>query len=235
VVITDYGWDPIANPPKSIVIMGQALGKEERAQEIANYYNTQVNEVYDRIEAIKQNSSITPPTVYLECGFRGPAQYGNTYLNHSWNLVIQAAGGIDIAAGTVHLNSTYTKFTGPLSPEYVLSSNPDIVIISGSYWITNPGAMRLGYKTTTDQAQNLLDGFVQRPGWDTLNAVKNGQVYGIFHGFSFRIYDFASLQAFAKWFYPNEFQDINPEQNLKDFMNQFEPVGYSGTWMVDID
>jgi iron complex transport system substrate-binding protein len=234
VIITDYGWDPIGNPPRSIVIMGKAIGKEERAQEIADYYNEQVHEVYDRLQNIT-NSGVPKPTVYLECGFRGPAQYGNTYLNHSWNLVIQAAGGKDITADIVHLNSTFTKFTGPLSVEYVLKSDPDIIIISGSYWVSNPGAMRLGYKTTTDQAQNLLNGFIQRPGWTSLSAVENGRIYGIFHGFSFRIYDFASLQAFAKWFYPDEFKDVNPEQNLKDFMNQYEPVGYSGTWMVGIN
>ena len=95
--------------------------------------------------------------------------------------------------------------------------------------------MRLGYHATREQAQELLRSFTERPGWKGLKAVQEKEVYGIFHGFSFRIYNFAGIQAFAKWFYPGLFADVDPLENLRYFHSRFVPVEFSGTWMLRLE
>jgi iron complex transport system substrate-binding protein len=68
-----------------------------------------------------------------------------------------------------------------------------------------------------------------------LDAVKNNRVYGISHVLSRDIWDFVGNQYFAKLFYPEEFNDLDPEENLKAFYKEFMPVDYSGVWMISLE
>jgi iron complex transport system substrate-binding protein len=95
--------------------------------------------------------------------------------------------------------------------------------------------MRLGYHATEPDSKALLKAFTERGGWSTLSAVQNSRVHSLFHGFSFRIYNFAGIQAFAKWLYPDLFTDMDPEANFQEFHDRFMPIEYSGLWMVDIN
>ena len=223
VIYIDYYTKPFENPVPSTLLLGYVLDKEERAQDIVNFYKEQSNEVYSRIERIDKPK----PKVYVECGSKEPSEYGNTYgSDKGWGAVVVICGGINIAEDIPG---------GPINPEYLLDANPDVIMISGSYWPATPGSMRLGYYADPKESRELLTAFTKRPGWDTLNAVKNNRVCSIFHGFSFRIYNFAGLQAFAKWFYPDEFTDLDPEERLKEFHERFLPVDYSGVWMLSLE
>ncbi|MCK5201235.1 MAG: ABC transporter substrate-binding protein [Spirochaetales bacterium] len=223
-IFIDYNKKPFENPIKSTLLLGTLLGKEERAREITDFYKKQVDIIYSRLKEIDKPR----PTVYLEVGSKGPAVYGNTYSNvKGWGAVIDRCRGTNIAEGVI-------EKSGPIHPEYLLTSNPDIIIFSGSYWPSTSDSMRLGYHAETETSTDILSAFTKRPGWNTLDSVKNHNVHSIFHGFSFRIYNFAGIQAFAKWFYPDEFQDLDPVTNLKEFHNRFMPVEYSGVWMLDL-
>ena len=46
---------------------------------------------------------------------------------------------------------------------------------------------------------------------------------------------FAAAQQLAKWLYPEEFKELNPEERLHEFHLKFMPVEMSGTWMVSLD
>jgi iron complex transport system substrate-binding protein len=221
----DYWKDPFGHPVPSTRLLGTLLGRKERAEEIIIYYREQVDLVAERLETVKEKDK---PLVYVEVGSKGAEEYGNTYGNTGWGAVVSVAGGKNIAEGVVG-NS------GPLSPEYLLKVNPDKIIITGSYWPGMEDSMRLGYHATEEQARKLLNSFTKRPGWETLKAVQENEVYSIFHGFSFRIYNFAGIQAFAKWFYPELFTDVDPAENLRDFHNRYVPVDYSGTWMIRLE
>ncbi len=121
-----------------------------------------------------------------------------------------------------------------MNPEYLLKANPDVIIISGSYRPETPGSMKLGYHSNTEESRRLLNAFTERQGWNTLNAVKNDRVYSIYHPFVSRIHNFVAIPAFAKWFYPDEFKDLDPEKIFKEFHQKFLPVDYSGVWMIGI-
>ena len=223
VIFIDYHAQTLKNHIKSTLLLGKVLGKEKRAQEIVDFYQEQVNKVYSRLEKIDKQK----PTVYVEGGWNGPSTYGNSYGNYMWGALIEKCGGINIAKGKI-------ERWGPLNPEYVLKTNPDVIIITGSYWPKNPDSMRLGYYANLEESKELLKNFTKRPGWENLNAVKNNRVYSIHHGLSRQIYDFVSVQAFAKWFYPEEFKDLDPEESFKEFHKRFLPVDYSGVWMMSI-
>jgi iron complex transport system substrate-binding protein len=217
-VVIDYRRDPLENTIPSTFLLGRLLGKEERAQEVVDFYLGQVNQVYSRVEKIKK----AKPKVFLYraagiddscCGTFGRANLG---------LLVEKAGGTNIAADLV-------GWSGTLNPEQVLVSNPDVIIATGANWVTATGKpVRLGYFADPQSTQASLKGLSDRPGWDTLPAVKDSRFHVVWHQFYISIYHFAVLQQFAKWLYPEEFQDLNPAANLKEFHDRFLPIGYSG-------
>ncbi|AEG13761.1 ABC-type transporter, periplasmic subunit [Desulfofundulus kuznetsovii DSM 6115] len=222
-IVIDYHSETLENHTKSILLLGRLLGKEKRAQEIVDFYQEQVNKVYTRLEKIDK----TKPTVYVECGMEGPSTYSNTYGNYMWGALIEKCGGVNIAKGKV-------ERWGPINPEYLLKADPDVIIITGSYWPKRADSMRMGYLDSPEKAKALLENFTKRPGWENLKAVKNNRVYSIHHGLGRDIYDSAAIQFLAKIFYPDEFKDLDPLGNYKEFHKRFLPVEYSGVWMISL-
>ncbi|MBF7082450.1 ABC transporter substrate-binding protein [Desulfallas sp. Bu1-1] len=222
-VVMDYHSETLENHTKSALLLGRILGKEKRAQEITDFYKEQVNKVYSRLEKIEKSK----PAVYVECGSQGPSTYGNSYGNYMWGALTEQCGGTNIAKGKI-------ENYGPLNPEYILKTNPDVIIITGSYWPKTPDSMRLGYIADPEESKNLLKNFTKRPGWENINAVKNNRVYSINHGLSREIWDFVPIQYLAKVFYPEEFKDLDPVDSFKEFHERFLPVDYSGVWMMSL-
>ena len=218
-ICIDYHTETLETHTKSTLMLGYVLGKEERAHDIVDFCNEHVNEVYDRLDEIDKPK----PKVYVELGSKGPSEYGNTYGNFMWGALIERCGGINIAKGII-------EKWGPINPEYLLDANPDVILITGKE------PMGLGYYVDDpEESKELLKAFLNRPGWDTFNAVKNDRVYSIHHGLSRRLFDFVAIQYMAKCIYPDEFEDLDPEENWKEFHERFLPVDYSGVWMLSLE
>jgi len=207
VVVIDYHTETVQTHLATITLLGKLLGREKRAAELADFYSEQVGKVY------------------VELGMKGPGEYANTYGNYMWGALIEKCGGINIAKGKI-------EKWGPINPEYLLKVDPDVIIITGSYWPKASQSMKLGYYADPEESRKLLNAFTRRAGWDTLKAVKEKRVYSIHHGLSRDIWDFVPIQFMAKSFYPEEFKDLDPVKNFKKFHKKFLPVDYSGVWMI---
>jgi iron complex transport system substrate-binding protein len=230
-VFLNQSYDALENPQKGISVLGQLFNQETRAQEINSYINAQIEIVTSRLaKKIKKEK----PVVYIESGNSGAQKYGQTYGEdgvhklHNWGAQILLAGGanvIDYKLG----ESIY------IDPEFLFKKDPDIIIITGGNWPATEGSMRTGFYATGQQTQQLLKNYANRPGWQDLKAVKNGNVYAIHSGCVGHSFNFFALQQMAKWFYPEEFADVNPEENLKEFYRRFMPVEYSGIWSAQLN
>lgn len=224
IIYTDYHSEKLENHIKTIDIIGKALGKEKRAEELKTFYRTKVENIYDRLSKIDRKK----PSVYIETGMKGPSVYGNSYGGtYSWGALVKQVRGDLITDGIIPKQ-------GPVNPELILEKNPDIIMIMGSYWPTQPTSMRLGFDATEEESQKRLLGYMQRSGWNDLSAVKNKRVYSIHHGISREIYDCAVIEYIAKALYPEEFKDINPEGTLKEFYDKFLPFTYKGLWFMKL-
>lgn len=226
VVCIDESTDPLATPQKGIRLLGKILGKESRANEIADYADKQVSIVYKKIASING----TEPSVYLECGDEGPGTFSVTYAganDQSWGTVLSRLKVKNIADGVVTGMNT-------INPEQVISKNPDIIVITGQNWTSTPDSMHLGFYANKSDSIKLLQAYTTRSGWSDLSAVKNGRVYSVFHNLSMHIFDFYGLQVLAKDFYPNEFKDLNPDKNMSNFFEKFMPISYSGIFSVEL-
>ena len=222
--------DPFRDPQRSIRLLGKVLSKQQRANEVADWVDAQLDQVLAR------QASLTGkiPSLYMEAAVHGASQYGNTFGANeqgkiaNWASVMDQLRCRNIAADTI----TGMYGLGVIRPEYLLSQNPDVVVFTGAHWTAFPGSLRLGYLAEQGPAETALRSYCQRPGWSELQAVKTGDIYGIYTRFGSHITAFAAAQQLSKWLYPTKFSDIEPEANLRTFHQKFMPIEYSGTWSV---
>jgi iron complex transport system substrate-binding protein len=225
-VVIDFRQQPLETTVPSILLVGRLFGREEQAQAVADFYTQQVNLVFARIETLKT----PPPSVFILraaglldcCGTFGRANLG---------MLIDRAGGNNIADGL------FPGWSGTVNPEKVLSSDPEIIIATGSNWSYSPGAksyVPFGYNTSPEDARAALRQLTDQPGWSGLKAVQSGKFYGVWHQFYNSPFHFAVLQQFAKWMYPDLFADIDPAANLQTYHQRFLPIEYSGTFWVTL-
>jgi len=225
VVVVDYNAQTVATHVKSTLVIGKLMGSAQRAQTLADEYKAAVDDVTARIA----KAGGVAKRVYVELGHKGADEYGNSYgKGYMWGGVINLAGGKNISDGKI-------ERTGPLNPEYVLSQNPELILIPGSFWVKNDKAVLMGFGVDTKETKARLATYLGRPGWSGLDAVKSSRVLSLYHGGARTLYDYAFLQYLAKALYPEAFKDVDPQENHRRFYERYLPIKAQGSFMTRID
>lgn len=221
VVVADYNAQTVEKHVASTRLIGAVMGAEDRARELADLYSSAVADVQARVAAAGEE----PKRVYVEIGSRGAAEIGNSYGDVMWGGVIGLAGGDNIAKSQV-------ARWAPLNPEYVLSRDPEVILIAGSGWAGRDNAVLMGPGVDPAVTHERLAPYLARPGWADLTAVQDGEVYAVYHGGARTLYDFTFLQFIAKALYPDAFADVDPQANLEAFFEAYLPIEARGTYMT---
>lgn len=210
----------------SMQLLGKVMGNEARAEEIANFYEEQMNLVYDRIATMNEDAD--RPSVYMEFSM-GPETFGNTWSTRMWGALIGQCGGINIAAELGDANSV------EIAPEQIIAANPDLIIFTGSPRTDVSDNVVLGYGADADAAKAALESYAERTGWSSLSAIQNGKLSAVYHDLSRHIFDFAGTQFIAKQIHPELFSDVDPVANLQVFFDKYMPVKLDGVWLISLD
>lgn len=225
VVVIDYNAQLLERHLASTRVMGKVMGAEARAEELATMYEREYNSIMARVsKAVKGPKQ----KVYVELGQAGPETVGNSYSGTMWGKIITLLGAENLADGKL------PGPWGPLNPEAVIAANPDLIFLAGSSWVNKPKAVKTGYQADAATTRASLTPYVQRPGWDRLQAVQSGRVYAIEHGLCRTLFDFVAMQYIAKQLYPDAFRDVDPEASFRAYHAKYLPVSYSGTWMLGL-
>lgn len=226
VVVVDFNAQALEKHVTSARVIGKVMGTEKRAEAIATEYKNTVNDVKQRVAKYLKNHNAR--RVYVEIGTGGPNEFGKSYSNSMWGNILNMAGADNIANG---------KFKGSahLTPEYVLSKDPEVIFVSGAHWAKRSDSALLGFGTTMEEAQARYRPYLNRAGWKQLTAVKNGDVYGMYHSGTRTIYDHVFLQYLAKSIYPEAFKDIDPKKSHQNFFNNYMPQALKGTFMIQVE
>ncbi|WP_417714707.1 ABC transporter substrate-binding protein [Pseudophaeobacter arcticus] len=223
VLVLDYNAQTLEAHLASTRALGQAMGTEDRAEALATLYADMTADTAARVEA-----STESPKVYVELAQKGPDEVGNSYAGGMWGGVIDRLKGQNIANGQI-------ENWGPLSPEYVLSEAPEVILLSGSEWLNRPASVPMGFGADRGLAQTRIDAYKTRPGWSDLPAVQNGKVYGIYHGGSRTLSDFAYFRFLGKALHPAAFADVDPQAELEQFYADWLPITPDGTFVMQAE
>lgn len=185
---------------KSIKLTGSVLGSEgeKKAEEFTNYFDSKYKMVTTETSKLKDSEK---PKVLHITSMEPLIVDGKDTIIDEW---IKTAGGVnaaDVEGGNQKV-----------SPEQVLSWNPDVIII---------GKVHSNGFATPITAEN----FMKDSKWQQLNAVKNKKVYdnpmGAFLWDRFGPEEALQIQWAAKTFHPDKFQDLNISDAVKEFYKTF--------------
>lgn len=221
----DYA-DPWTSPQRSLRVLGQALSLPQRAEAVAAAIDAELELVRARTAGAGPG-----PALYMECGIRGPEVYGVTYgadprrRSGTWGAVLDGIPCRNLTAALV-------AGVAPLRGELLLRLDPEIIVITGAGW-TDFGALHLGWDADPAEAGRQLRAYAARPGWERLRAVRDGRLYGLYHGFAMHPTAFAGIQQLARWLHPQALADLDPEARRVAFLQRFLPMlPTGGAWAV---
>lgn len=229
VIFVDFRKRPTQNTVPSLQLMGRVFDKQDEAQKFVDFYIVQMRRVTNVVDGLDNDER---PLVFLESapGWN-PEFCCNTFGGANMGRLIDEAGGMNW--GT----RKFPGFSGEASFEAILADNPEIIIGTGANWaVDRPEvtSVLLGYDATDAKVQERLQGLADRKGWTTMDAVKNKRFHSIYHQFYNSPYHFVALQAFAKWFHPEEFSDLDPMETFKELHDQFLPIEASGVFWATL-
>ena len=226
VVVVDFNAQTLDKHIQSARIIGQVMGTEERAEAIAKDYEQTVKRVQSRVADYLAKHKAR--RVYVEIGTGGPKEYGKSYANAMWGNLLNLAGANNIANGKI-------EGSAHLTPEFVISQDPQVIFISGAHWAKHDSSALLGFGTSIAEAQASYQPYLKRSGWHHISAVKDQNVFGMYHSGTRTIYDHVFLEFLAKSIYPEAFQDIDPQEHHKLFFEQYMPQKLAGTFMIRVE
>lgn len=220
VLYVDFRVSPIENTPKSVGIIGEAIGREKEATEFASFYKEHLERITSKVAGLGADQK---PTVFAELLAGVWQAPGHTTGNGGLGQFIATVGGNNIAASVV------PGAIGDVSVEYVLKADPDIYVITGN---REPGLV-LGASVSEESARTSLDTVLARPEFKGLRAVKEQKAHGIWHDYYNSPYNIVAIEALAKWIHPDLFKDVDPAQTLADLSSKFITIGTEGTYWVE--
>lgn len=223
----DFRQKPLENTTVSMQLLGDLLGQSERAEKYNEFYNAKVKEITDRVAETTDRPDVL---IWMAAGFNDCcAVAGDANLG----TLVTAAGGHNLGPEVLGADST------TITAEKLIELNPDKLIVTGGEWARDPNRtdavrhVELGYQSSPELALQTCDGPLSQAGMDQLDATKTGNYFAVYHQFYDNPYNVFALEAFAKWIHPEQFADLNPTQDFKDFHKEWLPFEYSGAFFID--
>ncbi|MBN3759453.1 ABC transporter substrate-binding protein [Burkholderia sp. Ac-20365] len=225
VVFVDFRLHPMQNTLPSIKLLGAVLHRDQQANAYIQFYQQHLARVENVVNRVPEAQR---PKVFVDL-LAGVWDAGccHTAGNGNFGEFVQAAGGRNIAQGLV------PGVLGDISMEQVIAAQPDVYIATGSR--TKPGlaSLRVGALTSEHDARASLAQLVARPGFDTIKAIHDGNAHGISHNYYDSPYNILAIEAFAKWFYPAQFKDLDVHATQAELYRRFLAVPPQGAEWVD--
>lgn len=195
-------------------ILGQIFQREAQAQKIIDFYDTYQGLIDKRLAAVPERER---PTVYLEM-HAGAFHTGSP--QSQFYQQVELAGGINIAR---ELEDNVLADDTEVSAEWVIEKNPDYIVREVS---------ALGF-TTQDISpiKAMYDEIKARPGFGNITAVQKGHIFLIGNDIHSRPGYIVGVCYLAKVFYPDLFQDLDPQAVHREWFAIAHPgSALAGVW-----
>jgi len=200
---------------KEFRALARLLEEDEKVEEYLGWREGYLKMIQEKTEDISQK-----PRVYVE------------YSDLPWKTPINSevttmAGGFNIASP---LGKTTTTSSVEVSPEWVMTQNPEVIVIP-AFLDYAPTDLTGYHLNSTDNAEKFIADMSNRTGWADIDAVKDSRVYvldGETGAASCR--GVVGVCYCAKWFYPEIFKDLNPDEINREYFEKWLGASYEGIW-----
>ena len=224
--VTDFRAKPLENTIPTMEIFADIFGHEDRAEEFIADWQKNVDLVTERAKKAQDK----PSTFVWRAA--GISDCCGSWNDSNISELVNVAGGKNVADGIIEGES------GALTPEKVIDVDPDMVIATGGDWSTkvdnargHTGFAATGYgiseKDAHDSAKTLAS---VQPGFEDLSAVKEHNLHGLWHQFYNSPFNYLALLQIAAWLHPEDYADVNVQQEWAEAQEKYSPVPGDGTF-----
>lgn len=196
--------------PTEVRTLGKLLGAEEKAEE----FLSDVKAIQDMVA--EKTKDVEPINVYYE----GYTDYSSVGKGSGGTELMQMA---NVNSLTANEDTAYPK----ISDEWVLEKNPQMIIK-----LVSTSKDTMGESVEDDTAvKELFNSIISRPGWNTVDAIKNDKVLILFSRIGTNPLGTAIAPLYiAKTAYPEKFKDIDPDEYLSDLLEKYWGTELTGIW-----
>ncbi|HJH31116.1 MAG TPA: hypothetical protein C5S50_02770 [Methanosarcinaceae archaeon] len=192
-----------------MIKLGYLLDKRERTGEYITWHDRYVDAINKKISEIQDNEKVR---VFIDSG--GGKTFGRKAYSTGTGMhdLCVLAGGVNIAEG-------YVENYADVETEWILTQDPDVIAglsYKGGYETNNNTLMKAHYNE-----------ILSLPGFEHVAASQNDRVHIISNAFAFAPHYPAALATMAKWFYPETFDDLNPEAIHQEYIDTFIGIGFN--------
>ncbi|KQC13567.1 MAG: hypothetical protein APR56_05075 [Methanosaeta sp. SDB] len=201
------------NLKEEMMALGYLIGNREAVKDYEEWYDLYMGAVLEKVSGIPEEDRVR---VFMERESTDrEASVRWAYASDTgYTDLCDVAGGVNIAKEKIDYNAD-------IEAEWVMEENPEVIIglsYSGGYRVDDDAPL-MAYR----------DAIMSAPGFELVDAVKNGRVYIISGDFSLGPQMTIGAVAVAKWLYPELFSDLDIEAIHQEFLKKFMHVDYDLT------
>lgn len=183
-------------------LLGALFGKKREAEELSSYFK-------EKLDYIKTNLSNTElKSVYFEYRREGNTTVPGDYF---YNMV-KYAGGKNIFEDAVNVS---------VDSESIIERNPQYIVKVGENNVSSSYIP----PTETEFIKRMKE-IKNRPGWDSIDAVKNNKILLLSHFCHGGASKLVGTMYIAKFMYPELLPELNPEEVFKVWLEKYQGLKY---------
>lgn len=205
--------DPILDIAPVMRMWGTILDREPQARAFTDFVQERLAFVQERLRGL------TPCKTYLELQ--------STYDDCCWAAGTRIWGDLLALAGGENLSAVDAPWYAKVAPEQLIAEAPEVYIASGGAY-ASARRPSIGPGLRPERGREGLRRLCERRGFETLPAVRNGRVHGIWTGLvTVQPLNILFVEVAGKWLHPDAFQDVEPATTLAEINRRFlsEPLG----------
>jgi iron complex transport system substrate-binding protein len=186
---------------------GTVLDKRQEAEAFVAFVDERLDRTQERLRDASR------PKAYLEVQ--------STYDDCCWAAGTSVWGRLLALAGGRNLSVLDAPWYAKLSIEQLMTEAPQVYIACGGAYAAG---MRpaIGPGLDPERGRAGLHRLCERTGFQTLPAVRDGRVHGIWTGLvTVQPLNLLFVEAAAKWLHPEAFEDADPERTLEEVNRRF--------------
>jgi iron complex transport system substrate-binding protein len=198
-------WKP-EHMAEDVKKLGYIFEREKEANTLIDFQKRCFDTINDETEKLSEDEK---PWAYIE----GYSDYSTWSKGWGIDCLCAIAGGKNIARD---MPGTHPK----IDSEWVLKHNPDVIVK-----VTRSSIA--GYEVDdTSEINSLRDEIMSRPGWSNITAGRSGSVYLISRDICYGTDYIVGFTYLAKWFYPDLFEDLDPQAIHQEYLTEFQGLDY---------
>ena len=183
-------------------LLGKVFAKEKEAKECSDYFMSKLDYIK------KQLKDVSKKRVYFEYRREGNTTIPGDYFYNM--LEYSGADNIFKDAANVQVDS-----------ESIIKRNPQYIVK-----VATVNVYSTYEPPTVEEHQAIKDELKNRPSWDTIDAVKNDNIFLMSHYVHGGASKIVGAIYLAKYLYPEQLPDLHPEQVFKDWLEKYQHLPY---------